>query len=64
MENTEIIKEMLEKHWSKNVTQAMEITSQLFEKSLQDLEFLLEVNKSEPIRKLIKLVMEVKIKAM
>lgn len=60
----EIIGNMLKKHWSEKVAEAMDLTAQLFEKNLEDLEILLKTTSNEKIKWIIKLVMNAKIKAM
>lgn len=63
IKNSEIWKivELVKTHWEEKVTQWFEIMQELFQKDLQELEFIAKITKSEPIKKIIKLVMEQKI---
>lgn len=55
------ILELVQIHWEEKVIQWMDILNELFERDLQDLEFIAQNSKSESIKKVLKLVMEYKI---
>ena len=63
IKNSEIWKivELVKTHWEEKVSQWFEIMKELFEKDLQELEFIAKHTKSEAIKKVLKLVMEYKI---
>lgn len=63
IKNSEIWKivELVKTHWEEKVAQWFEIMQELFQKDLQELEFIAKNTKSEAIKKVLKLVMEYKI---
>ncbi len=63
IKNSEVWKvvELIKTHWEEKVAQWFEIMQLLFEKNLEELEIIAKTTKSEPIKKIIKLVMEQKI---
>lgn len=63
IKNSEIWKivDLVKAHWEEKVAQWFEIMQGLFQKDLQELEFIAKNTKSEAIKKVLKLVMEYKI---
>ena len=63
IKNSEIWKivELVKTHWEEKVAQWFEIMQLLFDKKLEELEFIAKNTKSEAIKKVLKLVMEYKI---
>lgn len=63
IKNSEIWKivDLVKNHWEEKVSQSFEIMQELFQKDLQELEFIAKSTKSEAIKKVLKLVMEYKI---
>ena len=60
----ELILDLLKEHRSEKVTQWLEIIVWLMEKDLSELEVLLKTTDKENIRKIIKLIMELKVKSL
>ena len=61
--NSEIWKilELVKKHWEEKVSQAFVIMQDLFQKDLQELEFVAKNTDNEAIKKVLKLIMKSKI---